>query len=988
MRNSSDLPRFPRPRGASGGGFGLKAFKKGRAIWTVFFAVFVVGGISARSISGFYVDLLWHDVLGRTDIFWGVITTKISLAAIFVAVFAVVMLINLWLADRLAPENVPVSAEQQVLAGYRQLVAKRQWLVRIVISVLLALLVGLPAAAQWQDWQLFRHAQQFGIQDPLFSRDLSFYIFRLPFLEFLVSWSLAALLLITLVTTMVHYLNGSIQMQLQGRRVTPQAKAHLSVLFALIALSRAASYWLGRFELTRSTRGVVQGATYTDVTAQLPATSLMILVSLAVAALFLWNVLQKGWRLPVLATMLWVVVALVAGAIYPSLVQRFSVQPNVSTKELPYIDRNLTATKNAMGLSDVNQVDVKFGSIDAADVSADAEPLRDVRQLDPLQMRDRFVLDEGQTSYFAIRDLDVDRYEIDGRTQQVLVGARELNTAGIPNRTWVSRHLLYTHGCGLVVAPASKVTVDGRPIYTNLDVKRPELYFGEGLDSYALVNSREIEQPCADGKPSAFSGAGGVQLSSLVRRAAFAVHFGEFNLIGSGLITPQSQIMFFRNVRERAEKIAPFLKMDADPYPVVVDGKVMWVLDAFTTTNRYPYAQRANIDQLTFGSGLNTDFNYVRNSVKIVVDAYDGSMKFYVVDPKDPIILTWQSVFPKLFTPVSLAPKQLVEHFRYPEDLFRVQTNTYGRYQFDDATMFFNRNAAWSVAQAPAIEPEGLTGAVSGGLVDDLNSVNTGEVRDASVARFEPYYTMFHAPDSAQKAGVFSMLRPFVPFSADNARKELRAFMVVSSEPATYGQLTVYKINDPLPEGPATVAAEIGSDPAVSQQITLLDQRGSRVIFGDLQIVSVGKGLVYVRPLFVRPDDPSAKQIFVRKFLASYNNKVVLADDLTSAVTKLFPGFKDNLGDRINDGSAAPTDDTATGSAPTDGTATTDTTLPSSTGDSTTLDTPSALLAKAEELFAQADAALGETPPDFALYQQKLAEARSLISRAISLIGG
>ena len=987
MRNPSDLPRSPRPRGASGGGFSFNAFKKGRAIWTVIFAVFVVGGISARSISGFYVDLLWHDVLGRTDIFWGVISTKISLAAIFVAVFAVAMLINLWLADRLAPENVPVSAEQQVLAGYRQLVAKRQWLVRIVISVLLALLVGLPAAAQWQDWQLFRHAQQFGIQDPLFSRDLSFYILRLPFFEFLVSWSLAALLLITLVTTMIHYLNGSIQMQMQGRRVTPQAKAHLSVLFALIALSRAASYWLGRFELTRSTRGVVQGATYTDVTAQLPATSLMILVSLAVAILFLSNVRQKGWRLPVLATMLWVVIALVAGTIYPALVQRFSVQPNVSTKELPYIERNLAATKDALGLNTVKQVEIKYDLISAKEVSADVEPLSDVRQLDPIQMRDRFVLDEGQASYFAIRDLDIDRYSIDGRVQQVLVGARELNTDGIPNRTWVAQHLLYTHGCGLVVAPASRVTVDGRPIYRELDVKQPELYFGEGLDAYALVKSREVEQACLGGKSKEFSGSGGVQLSSIVRRAAFAVHFGEFNLFGSGLITQQSQIMFHRNIRERAEKIAPFLKLDADPYPVVVDGKVMWVLDAFTTTNRYPYAQRANIDQLNFGSGLNIDFNYVRNSVKIVIDAYDGSMKFYVVDKKDPIISTWQSVYPKLFTPVSMAPKQLVEHFRYPEDLFRVQTNTYGRYQFTDATMFFNRNAAWSVAQAPAIEPEGLSGALSGGLTTDLNAVNTGDVRDASVARFEPYYTMFHEPNSLQQDGVFSMLRPFVPFSADNARKELRAFMVVSSDPKTYGQLTVFNINDPLPEGPATVAAEMGSEPTVSQQITLLDQRGSRVIFGDLQIVNVSKGLVYVRPLFVRPDDPSAKQIFVRKFLASYNNKVVLADDLSSAIAKLFPGFTGNLGDRINDGSVAPTDDSATGSAPTDGTATTDTTLPSSTGDSTTLDTPSSLLAKAEELFAQADAALGSTPPDFALYQQKLAEARSLISKAISLIG-
>lgn len=978
MRNSSDLPRTPRT--SAGGGFRLSPFKKGRVVWSVILAVFVGIVISARSLADFYVDVLWHDVLGRTDVFWGILSTKITLAVVFVTIFALVMVLNLWVADRLAPANVPVSVEQRALAGYRQLIVRRQWLVRIVISFVLGLFVGLPASAQWQDWQLFRNSQSFGIKDPLFSRDLSFYIFRLPFLEFLVGWSLAALILITLVTAIVHYVNGGIQFQVQGNHVTPQAKAHLSVLFAIIAISRAVDYWLGRFELTRSTRGVVQGATYTDVTAQLPATNLMILVSVAVAALFLWNVLKKGWRLPVLATILWVVVALVAGTVYPALVQRFSVQPNVSTKELPYIERNLTATKAAMGLSNVQRVAVNFDEITAADVAQDVEPLRDVRQLDPLQMRDRFVLDEGRTSFYAIRDLDVDRYEVDGRVQQVLIAARELNSAGIPNRTWVARHLLYTHGCGLVVAPASKVTVDGRPVYIDLDVQRPELYFGEGLDAYALVKSRESEQACGDQKSSEFKGSAGVELSSVIRRVAFAVNFGEFNLFGSGLITPKTQIMFVRNVRERAEKIAPFLRFDADPYPVVVDGKVMWVLDAFTTTNRYPYSQRANIDQLTLGSGLNTDFNYVRNSVKIVVDAYDGSMTFYVVDKNDPIIATWQSVFPKLFTAVADAPKGLVEHFRYPEDLFRVQTNAYGRYQFNDATMFFNRNAAWSVAQAPLTEPEGVSSALSGSVSSDLNTLNTGDVRDASVARFEPYYTMFHAPLNTQKLGVFSMLRPFVPFSADNARKELRAFMVVSSDPATYGQLTVYEVGDPLPEGPATIAAQIVSDPIIAPQITLLDQRGSRVIFGDLQIVSVSKGLVYVRPLFIRPDDPSAKQVFVRKFLASYGNRVVMADDLSTAISKLFPGFNENLGDRIDDGSAQPIEDSS-GTSPSGST----TTVPS---DVALLTTPGQMLARAEELFTQADAALGSSPPDFALYQQKLAEARALISKAIALVGG
>ncbi|MFM8003342.1 MAG: UPF0182 family protein, partial [Actinomycetota bacterium] len=379
----------------------------------------------------------------------------------------------------------------------------------------------------------------------------------------------------------------------------------------------------------------------------------------------------------------------------------------------------------------------------------DTEPLRDVRQLDPLQMRDRFVLDEGQTSFYAIRDLDVDRYVIDGREQQVLVAARELNTAGIPNRTWVSRHLLYTHGCGLIVAPASKVTLDGRPIYTSIKTDRPELYFGEGLDSYALVKTGEVEQACADAKATKYSAKGGVELSSLLRRVAFAVNFGEFNLFGSSLVDEQSQIMFLRNIKDRVSKVAPFLRLDADPYPVVVDSKVEWVLDAFTITDKYPYAQQANVDQLTLGSGLSTSFNYVRNSVKVTINAYDGSMKFYVVDESDPIIRTWQRVFPKLFTSVDKAPKELVDHFRYPEDLFRVQTNIYGRYQFEDATLFFNRNAAWSVAQAPATEPEGVTGVVApGDFATDLNAANTGEVRDASVARFEPYYTMFHEPRS------------------------------------------------------------------------------------------------------------------------------------------------------------------------------------------------------------------------------------------------
>jgi uncharacterized membrane protein (UPF0182 family) len=932
---------------------------------------------SGRSVASFYIDVLWHQSLGRTDVFWGILLTRLGLATAFTLIFALVLALNMSIADRLRPDVVPATPQERALAGYRQLTAGRAVLLRGVVSLLLGFLVGSPAAAQWQDWALFRNTVPFGRNDPLFGQDMSFYLMRLPFIEFVVNWSFAALVMITLVTAGVYALNGGIRLQIQGRKVTPLAKVHLSVLFALLSVVRAVDYWFSRYNLTRSTRSVVQGATYTDVNAQLPATQLMILVSLAVAVLFLANFRQRGWRLPVLATVLWIIIAVTAGGVYPAVVQRFIVQPNVSTRELPFIDRNIEATKSAMGLDDVSRSVLDLQPLTAAELNQDAAPLRNVRQLDPIQMRDRFILDEGQTSFYAVRDLDVDRYDINGRIQQVMVSARELNSAGIPNRTWVSRHLLYTHGCGVIAAPASTTTDDGRPVYVDLGVTRPELYFGEGIDQYGLVNTEQAEQPCL-GSTTKGSTTGGVQLSSTLRRIAYAVEYGEYNLFGSGLVNSQSRILHDRNVTQRAARLAPFLRFDADPYPVVVNGTVQWVLDAYTISDRYPYAQEANIDQLTPGGGLNTTFNYVRNSVKTVVDAYTGDVTFYVVDATDPLIRAWSGAFPGLFTDVSEAPSELTSHFRYPEDLFRVQTNVYGRYQFDDATLFFNRDAAWSVAQAPPTEPEAVAGVVGASGAVGVESI---DVRDASVLRFEPYYTMFHGGDGLG-APTFSMLRPFVPFSADNARKELRAVMVVSSDPKSYGKIQVFELGDPLPEGPATVAAEFGSDPVIAQQITLLDQRGSRVIFGDLQVVPVQRGLMYVRPLFVRPDDPSAKQIFVRKFLVSYNNRVVMTDSLSEGVARLVPGFNQNLGERINDGTVPPVD-SATGG--TDGTSATTTTI--APQDTSTL-TAAELLARADALFDEANSALAQNPPDFATYQAKLAQARELLRQAIALVGG
>jgi uncharacterized membrane protein (UPF0182 family) len=975
VRNSSDLP----PNGPGGPGLRIPKFNKpsrGRILVSVVVGAVLLVLFFARGLSTFYVNVLWFDALDRGDVYWGILRSKVELVVIFSLGCTLFLWVNLLIADKIAPLTLPNTPEDQTVMRIREATANSRGKLRIALAVLIGLMLGLPAASQWQDWLMFRHREAFSVGEPLFKANVGFYVFRLPFAQFVVSWAFGALVLVTIIATAFHFINGSIRPQDRVQRVTPQAKVHLSVLLAGGTLLRAADYWLSKYELTSSTRGVVRGALYTDVNAQLPALNLMILVSLAVTALLMWNIRQRGWRLPVLGMGLWVVVALVAGTVYPAVVQRFVVQPNVSTREIPFIQRNIEATKAAMGIDKVERVSTTFEQVTAQDINADNAPLRDVRQLDPVQMRERFALDEGRSSFYRVTDLDVDRYSIDGRMQQVLVAARELNTDGIPNRTWVSRHLIYTHGCGVIAAPASVVTDDGRPSYIDLQVTRPEIYFGDGLSGYAVVNTSQNEQACPGVASSTYGANGGIQVDGFMRRVALAINFGEFNLFGSNLITSESEIMLVRDVRDRVKKIAPFLHFDADPYPVVVNGEVKWIIDAFTTSNRYPYAETANVSQINSESGLNHSFNYVRNSVKAVVDAYTGEATFYLVDPKDPIAQMWKSAFPKLFTDKSEVPAELAAHFRYPEDLFRVQTNLFGRYQFDDATLFFNRDAAWTVSQAPIEEPEGATPiAENPGATQAPTAVDSIDSNESIIRRFSPYYTIFHTPGQVSGVGQFSMLRPFAPFSADDSRKELRSIMVVSSDPENYGKMTVYEVQSPLPPGPATVAAEFESDAVIAQIITPLDLRGSRVKYGDLQVVPIGRGLMYIRPLFVLPDSADSKQIFVRKILASYDGRSVIGDSITDVVTQLFPGFNVNLGDRVG-GNKTPgaTTTTIPGSPAT--------TVPA--GGSTL--TPAQLLQQAERLFIEADAALAKTPPDFATYQTKLAQARALVQQALRAV--
>jgi uncharacterized membrane protein (UPF0182 family) len=922
-------------------------------------AVVVVGLLLAsRAIAGFYIDYLWHQNLGRTDVFWGILGSKLFLFGGFAVLFILLSVLNLLIADRLAPTSFNGDTHPAVLR-FHEVFGHRMRLVRIVAAGFLGLIVAVPAASHWQEWLLFRNSVNFGKNDPQFSTDIGFYVFRLPFLSFLFDWLFLAVLLVLLLTVAAHVLNGGVVITPPMPKARRATKAHFAVLLSVLALLRAGGYWLERYQLTTERRGYVQGALYSVLKAQLPAVLLLLLIALLVAALFLYSIRTGSWRIPLVACALWVVIALFGGVIYPSVIQALVVNPNEKEREAPYIARNIEATRAALGLDNVTTVPITIGDLTAQKVANDLAPVRDARLLDPTIMLKRFTFDKGQVAGLAIRDLDVDRYKVDGRVQQTLVAARELDLKNVANTSWQGTHLIATHGCGLVSAPASQVQSNNRPIYSDLTLDRPELYFSPAITGFAVVDTNTTEKPCQGSKTKPYEGTGGVQLNSGFRRFAFALSFFDYNLWGSNSIKDTSRIQWVRSVRDRATKLAPFLHFDTDPYAVALNGKALWVMDAFTTTDQYPYAQDADRSQLDSTSGLNHVFNYVRNSVKVVVDAYNGDITFYAMDKADPILKAWGSAFPHLFVDSSKMPEGLKDHLRYPEDLFRIQTAAYARYQLAPSA-FFERTGAWSVAQGPPIEPNSKLTAAATLTTDNTQTAANSVSAESTSQRFIPYYTMFHVPGST-KDPTFSLLRPFVPYSKDDSRTELQSFMVASADPASYGKLTAYSLTATV-DGPTVVATNAETDGIISQTITQLNQQGSTVRFGDLQLIPLSGGLLYVRPFYVLGDNLAE----YRFMIVSYNARAVIDASLTGALKKLFPSFNAEVGDRVGTTS---TPDTTGNSVPT-----------------TTTQTPDQLLTQAQKLFDEADAALAQKPADFATYQAKQAEARALIEQALKLL--
>ncbi|MDQ4070610.1 MAG: UPF0182 family protein, partial [Actinomycetota bacterium] len=802
----------------------------------------------------------------------------------------------------------------------------------------------------------------FGVESPLFGTDVGFYVFQLPFLTFLTNALFSALVVTLIVTALAHYLSGGIRFQGPGPRVTRGVKAHLSVLLGVIALVKASNYYLDRFELAFSTRGAVQGATYTDVNAQLPALNLLVVISIVAALLFLVNIRQQGWALPITAVVLWGLVAVVAGSVYPAIVQRFRVEPAESTREVEYIRRNIDATRAAMGLQGVEVRPFAYNEqLGAEALVSNAETVRNIRLWDPQVLQRTYQRLQEVRTFYRFTDVDVDRYQIRNDTTQIVLSARELNPDSLPSDTWENRHLAYTHGYGAVLSPANSVTADGQPdfLVKNIPpqgepaITQPRLYFGEAIGGYSIVNTGrdEIDYVREDGTPvtNRYDGEGGVGIGSIPRRLAFALRFGDINPLISGFMTPSSRILYVRDVRERVTAIAPFLHYDRDPYPVVLDGRIVWLLDAYTTTNHFPYAQQADTNRLLPGSGLTHQFNYVRNSIKVVIDAYDGDATFYVVDPDDPVAAAYAKAFPKLFS-TREAPAELRAHFRYPEDLFRVQTNMWGRYHISDANEFYSQSDRWNIAQDP-----GSAGPVPAAPAPSPATPGAAALGSPREHRMDPYYLLMRLPDAPRAE--FLILQPFVPFSDDDSRRELSAFMVAKADPAEYGKLEVFVMpRDRQVDGPAIVNARINQEPEVSQLITLLSRAGSEVRLGNLVIIPIEQSLIYIRPLYVQATGANAVPE-LKKVIVAFGGRIAIRDTLQDALVAVF-------------GDAPPTLEQGPTAAP-------DGETPATPGVS---DEVRRLLEDAARAFADADAALRNGDP--VGYATKVQEGRQAFERA------
>ena len=844
------------------------------------------------ALSGFYVDWLWFNSVGFTGVWSTVLTTKVALFVIAGLLTSLIISLNIYLAFRRRPFYVPTSVEADNLERYRATIDPIRKLVFAGIVLVLFYFGGTSASNLWGSWLLFSNSTEFGVQDPQFGLDISFFAFRLPFFQTLIGWGISTLILATLASAAVHYLYGGIRPQVPQERTTVAARVQLSVLLGLIVLLKAVAYYFDRFALALKESRLITGLTYTDVNATLPAKSILAAIAVICSLLFFANIVRKSWLLPAAGTALMVGASVLIAGVYPGAVQQFQVKPSESSKEAPYIQRNIDATRDAYGIAGVEMKDYQATvSTNSGQLANDAATIANIRLMDPNVLSATFrQLQQIKPYYSFPESLDIDRYTVNGVQRDAVVAVRELNIEGNPSRNWINDHLVYTHGFGFVSAFGNTVDADGKPNFlvgdlpptTGLGKFQPRVYFGENVPDYSIIGGPKTDTPVefdypddasANGQKNyTYTGKGGVPMGGLFKKLLFAIQYQEQRIVLSSLINSESKILYNRSPRDRVAKVAPWLTIDGDPYPAIVDGKIQWIIDGYTTSSGYPYSQTtalgaATTDALTTNSAAvtaqrNQNINYIRNSVKATVDAYDGTVVLYQWDEKDPVLKTWMKAFPNTVTPKSKMSKELLEHIRYPEDMFRVQRDVLSSYHVQTAAAFYGGQDFWRVPRDPS-------------------------TFGANAGAQPPYYMTLEMPGSDKPT--FTLTTPFVP---RGGRENLSAFAVVDSNNGpNYGKITVLQLpRSTNVAGPSQVASNFEAKPEVANSLSLLRQGGSDVVLGNLLTLPVGGGLLYVQPVYVRATSNTAAYPLLQKVLVSFGDVIGFDSSLKGALDQVFGG--------------------------------------------------------------------------------------------------
>ena len=872
-------------------------------------AILVVASVAVVSLSGFYADWLWFKSVDFTEVWSTILLTKATVFVVAGFATSLIITLNIYLAFRKRPLYVPLTVEADNLERYRSQIEPIRRLVLVGLSLVLFYFGGSSGSQLWDTWLLFKNSTPFGVTDPQFGLDISFFAFKLPMYQALVAWGISTLVFAIIGSAVVHYLYGGIRPQVAQERTTVAARVQLSVLLGLVVLLKAGAYWLDRFALALKDNKLITGLTYTDVNALLPAKAILTGIAVICSLLFFANIVRKSWLLPAAGTALLVISSVLIAGIYPAAIQQFQVKPSESSKEAPFIQRNIDATRDAFGLSAVEVQDFQATlNASAGQLSKDAATISNIRLMDPNVLSPTFrQLQQIKPYYTFGASLDIDRYKVDGVSHDTIVAIRELNIDGNPSRNWINDHLVYTHGFGFVAAYGNVRDADGKPSFIVGDLPptkglgefEPRVYFGENVPDYSIIGGTTTGDPVefdypddasANGQKNVtYSGKGGVPVGSLFNKLIFALKYQEQRILLSNLINKDSKILFERNPRDRVAKVAPWLTLDGDPYPALVDGRVLWIIDGYTTSAGYPYSRRTTLssatsDALTANSTSitaqgNQSVNYIRNSVKATVDAYDGTVSLYQWDESDPVLKTWAKAFPKSLKPKSEISDQLMEHIRYPEDMFRIQRDILSAYHVQTAAAFYGGQDFWRVPRDPS-------------------------TFGANAGNQPPYYMTMQLPGSDKAA--FSLTTPFVP---RGGRENLAAFAVVNSQAGPdYGKITVLQLpRSTNVAGPSQVASNFEAKPEVANSLSLLRQGGSDVVLGNLLTLPVGGGLLYVQPVYVRATSNAAAYPLLQKVLVSFGDQIGYSDTLKGALDQVFAGNSGTSETGTATGSGKPT---------------------------------------------------------------------------------